>query len=86
MLQIQRGYCSYIWSKQKTKTQVPQIPELPDFVYFDKCILSASTDKVAMISSNKFSSGKHEWIIEILKCDVSLQEIGIVSCDIMIII
>ena len=55
-----------------------------DQIYFDKCIYSAGDEHhtMAMISSNGFSSGKHEWLIEILKCDVSLQEIGIISCDI----
>ena len=50
-------------------------------VYFDKCIYSADNNKIAMISSNGLNKGTHEWVIEILKCDVYLQEIGVIGCD-----
>ena len=53
-----------------------------EFVYFDRCISTAANDnkaKVAMISSQGFSEGISEWIIQIVHCDVYLQEIGVVG-------
>merc|ERR1719229_1765535 len=35
-----------------------------------------------MISTKGFSEGIHEWMIEILNCDVNLQEIGVIGCDV----
>jgi len=52
-------------------------------VCFDKIAVTGSNRKVVLLSSQGFSSGRHEWSVKIERTDVDLAEIGVVGvCDI----
>jgi len=52
-------------------------------VYFDRFVVNERNKRMALVSSNGFTSGYHEWFCEILKCDIFKQEIGVIGrCDI----
>ena len=48
-------------------------------VHFDSAAITQSNGKIIALSSRPLTSGKHEWSLEILKCDVLAQEIGVCS-------
>ena len=48
-------------------------------VHFDSAAITQSNGKVIALSSRPLTSGKSEWNLEILKCDVLAQEIGVCS-------
>jgi len=50
---------------------------------FDLISVTESNGKTMLLSSKGLSKGVHEWSIEIWRCDVELQEIGVIgTCDI----
>eukprot|EP00483_Globobulimina_turgida_P012791 UN12815 len=48
-------------------------------IYFDKVCVTKTNQKICLLSTNGLNKGKHEWEIEILKCDIYTQEIGIIG-------
>jgi len=46
-------------------------------VRFDTASITESNGKMVALSSKGLSAGVHEWTIEILNCDVDIQEIGV---------
>merc|ERR1712228_941247 len=50
-------------------------------VCFDEISKTASNQKICLLSSKGLKSGKHIWVLQILKTDVDTQEIGVVSCS-----
>eukprot|EP01084_Bolivina_argentea_P258639 436121_1 len=46
-------------------------------ICFDK--VGICDQKICFVSSNGLSEGYYEWIIEIVKCDVDIQEIGVIG-------
>jgi len=50
-------------------------------VSFDKISVTASNRKTVLLSSRGLSGGRHEWSVKLLRCDVNLQEIGVISTD-----
>jgi len=48
-------------------------------VYFDKIAVTPSNQKTVLLSSRGLSKGYHEWSVEIWRCDVDLQEIGVIA-------
>jgi len=50
-----------------------------DNVCFDRISVTKSNQKTLLLSSTGLSSGTHEWNIEIIRCDVDLQEIGVIG-------
>ena len=52
---------------------------LESSVHFDSAAITQSNGKIIALSSRPLTSGKHEWSLEILKCDVLAQEIGVCS-------
>lgn len=53
-----------------------------DAVRFDTAAISDNRNgKICMLSSKGLSSGTHQWQIQVLKSDVELQEIGVVSSN-----
>ena len=52
-------------------------------VVFDRFVMNERNKRIALLSSNGFNTGYHEWFIEVVKCDIFKQEIGVVGrCDI----
>lgn len=49
-----------------------------DHVYFDRYAKTATNGRV-VLTSKGLRSGQHSWSIKILKCDVELQELGVIS-------
>ena len=49
-----------------------------DHIYFDRVSKTENNGKM-MIISKGLRSGYHEWSIRILKCDIEIQEFGVVS-------
>ena len=48
-------------------------------VHFDSASITQSNGKIIALSTRPLISGKHQWSLEILKCDVLTQEIGVCS-------
>ena len=48
-------------------------------VHFDSAAITQSNGKIIALSSRPLTSGKHEWSLKILQCDVLAQEIGVCS-------
>lgn len=49
---------------------------------FDRTLLSSNSNgKICIMSSKGWSSGHHEWTLQVLQSDVDLQEIGVVSAN-----
>ena len=48
-------------------------------VHFDRATFTDSNHKICLLSSKGLKSGTYEWKIQILRTDVDLHEIGVVS-------
>eukprot|EP01084_Bolivina_argentea_P259526 437917_1 len=48
-------------------------------IYFDKISETHSNNKICLLSTNGLTKGQYQWNIEILKCDVYIQEIGVIA-------
>lgn len=48
-------------------------------VVFDRLVVNERNKRRALVSSNGFTSGYHEWFIEVVKCDIFKQEIGVIG-------
>lgn len=48
-------------------------------VHFDAAALTQSNGKIIAVSSHPLKSGTHEWTVEIMECDVDIQELGVCS-------
>ena len=52
-------------------------------VSFDRISVNERNKRICLVSSKGFTSGYHEWFIEVTKCDIFKQEIGVIGrCDI----
>jgi len=52
-------------------------------VHFDRASITGSNGKMIAVSSQPLGPGTHEWTLEIMGCDVEIQEIGVCTvCDI----
>lgn len=56
---------------------------LNPFVHFDMASITKSNGKIIAVSSKPLKYGVHEWTLEIMKCDIEIQEVGVCTvCDI----
>ena len=70
-------------SKQLLGHHLFQENSLNPAVHFDSVATTESNGKVIAVSTKPLESGKYEWTLEILSCDVDIAEIGVCSvCDI----
>jgi len=48
-------------------------------VHFDRIAVTESNQKRVLLDSTPLTEGYHEWSVQVWRCDVDLQEIGVVS-------
>ena len=69
-------------SQQLIRKHFDQKYSLNPFVHFDRASITKSNGKVIALSSKPLIKGEYEWTLEITRCDVDIQEIGVCTvCD-----
>ena len=65
-------------SEQLLKRHIAQTYSVNPDVHFDTASITKSNNRVIAVSSKPFEAGReYEWTLEILQCDVDIQEIGV---------
>merc|ERR1719295_288755 len=68
------------WTQQRIAVYMDQDFSLNGFeVRFDRISVTATNKKTVLLDSRGFSSGYHEWSVQVRQSDVDMQEIGVIG-------